>query len=553
MSKQIKFFYKTNKVLVFGMALLMILLFKNPLSSDNIISELEPSPDSVHYLNPLISLTQGKGLVMSYQQYSNSTNVPPLYTLVLFPIYFIFREIRFFYITNVILTIISVFLFYKITVKLFINKAIIGILFLSFVTNYVVFWYPSVPMAENLLMPVFLLSIWLILQPFTLKTIILRAFVTIAFFATKYIAGIISFTFIVTTLIGICFLKKSVIRKGLLILIFLCFIFIFFIPYAYAEFIYKNINIFEIILNSVKHTWGIFLSYFSTTGIGTRAELINNHENFSIIYFKDNFNRYFAGLVGGSVTVAGIDFIIIPIIVGMIAVWAIFINLFTNKNHLLNLFFLISLIGILYFVSTFYIVDARYLFVFIPILLITFGFFLDFLEKFFLCLRKVIYFKLFLVFSFLFITINIFPSVLKQIKINFIESEKALNYQTIQVMNNYTSRLSGTRKPYIISVLSPYMIDIYSNHKYQLLPLSKRQNFINNEKNVWGINLNNDLLDIYKKYLTDSEIVLVSTYKSNDGFWYYFNFDKIRKEFNLSLVAQGCNGECDLYRLELRD
>ena len=174
------------------MLLLAILLLKNPLSPNNIISNLEPSPDSIHYLNPLVSLLQGKGLVLSYQNRSIPAQVPPLYSLVLLPLYLIFREIRFFYVTNVLLTIISAILFYKIITKLITDKILKSILFLAFATNYIIYWYPSVAMAENLLIPLYLLSIWLLLQPVTFTVALLISFLVMAFFATKYIAWILS-------------------------------------------------------------------------------------------------------------------------------------------------------------------------------------------------------------------------------------------------------------------------------------------------------------------------------------------------------------------------
>ncbi len=512
----------SNKVFFAGLIFLILLLFKNPLSANNIISDLEPTPDSIHYLGPLASLLSGKGLVISYQGRSIPTQVPPLYTLVLLPIYIISHQIRFFYITNVLLTIFSAILFYKIVTKLFLNKIISSILYFAFISNYVTYWYPQVAMAENLLTPLYLSSIWLLLQPITRKKVFLVAFLAVGFFATKYIAGILSVALILVFIIKIIFSKISKNEKKVYLLILFSSLFV------------------------------LFLSFFSKIDKTSVLESNKHTGLFSGSYLKDNLTRLIAGIMGGPMTVAGRDFIILPIIVGMSSLIAIFVNLLNAKNRLLSIYFFVSIIGTVYFISTFFVVEGRYLFEFIPAFLIIFGIFLETICNFFNKLGRKAYSLILLCFVYIAIILNVYHPVLNQLKINFVTGEKALNYYAIETMNSYTNKLPSFSKPIIITVLSPYLIDFYSNHKYKLLPFSKSQHFFPDGEKVWGIDPKQPLLEIYKEYLLQNRQLYLSDYETSYKLRYQIDIKEIKDNFKLNLVAIGCDNRCNLYKLELK-
>ena len=58
-----------------------------------------------------------------------------------------------------------------------------------YVTNYFIYWYPSLAMAENLTLFLFMGGIYLLMLPATRKNVILASVISIAFYITKY-AGI---------------------------------------------------------------------------------------------------------------------------------------------------------------------------------------------------------------------------------------------------------------------------------------------------------------------------------------------------------------------------
>src|SRR5258708_4209679 len=96
-------------------ALFALLLFRNPYSDRNLISNLEPYPDSIHYISPALGVLRGQGLYVNREGRKLLPGVPPLYSLVL-TIGFVFsQDVRTFYLTNVVLAFVAFFFFYLIT------------------------------------------------------------------------------------------------------------------------------------------------------------------------------------------------------------------------------------------------------------------------------------------------------------------------------------------------------------------------------------------------------------------------------------------------------
>ncbi|OGE30685.1 hypothetical protein A3C59_03145 [Candidatus Daviesbacteria bacterium RIFCSPHIGHO2_02_FULL_36_13] len=531
-----------QKIFLLGLLLLSLLLFKNPFSSNNIISNLEPSPDSIHYLNPVKSFTEGKGLNISYQDRIIPAHVPPLYSLIITPFYLLTSDIRSFYFTNIILALISAILFFKIVTGIFKSRTISILLYLSFCANLIVFLYPSFAMAENLLMTLYLLSIWLLIRPPTQKTVIALSFLAVAFFATKYVAWILSLSLIFIT--SFIVIKKA---KHLTLILFSSLI-CFFLTYVSIEYLTKGLNIFERITGSIPDVFRVFQSFFQTVPSNLPREF------FSKNYFENNFIRFLGGITGGPAVVAGAHFVILPITVGMVSIFAIFLNLLSPKNRILSFYFFISILATIYYISTFFVADSRYLLEFIPGFLIIFGLFLERVCNFLYKIKREVYAYILLIFCWISIFFNTTPAVVNQIKINFFGTGKSGNYEAIETMNKFTNKLEGSNKPIIISVLSPYQIDFFSNKKYDLLPISKQQYFIPSSQNVWGIDLQNySLSDIYKGFLEKGRRVYVSNYLTGEKYWYKFDLLKIKENFNLISVFDGCSNQCSVYELKLKN
>ena len=176
--------------------LFILLLAKNPFSVRTLIPNFEPYPDTIHYINSAQSFIRGHGLQIWRERRVLKTTVPPLYSLVLIPAFLINIDARMFYFMNILLALGS-FLFFYLTAKNICTnrsqpvptqKSFI-VLFVSlflYVTNYFIYWYPSLAMAENLALFLFMAGIHVLTLPVTRKHVILAAVISIAFYITKY-------------------------------------------------------------------------------------------------------------------------------------------------------------------------------------------------------------------------------------------------------------------------------------------------------------------------------------------------------------------------------
>jgi hypothetical protein len=191
----------------------LLLLYKNPFSERNLIPNLEPFPDSIHYLSPALNLVKGGGLLIEREGRVIPPSVPFLYSLTLVPGFLIFSDVRFFYFTNVMLALSGLFFFYKFLTKIITNSYIIFLILFLYVTNYFIYWFPNLPMAENLILPLFLISLYLLASKLTMKKAVLASIVGISFYATKYASLVLTLTFLFLYLVKILAVFYPVSKK----------------------------------------------------------------------------------------------------------------------------------------------------------------------------------------------------------------------------------------------------------------------------------------------------------------------------------------------------
>jgi hypothetical protein len=92
----------------------LLLLARNPFSTRNLIPNLEPFPDTFHYIVPARALLNGQGLSMVRIGKGFIPSVPPLYTFFLVPIYFFLHDVRSYYFLNVALACVALYFFIKV-------------------------------------------------------------------------------------------------------------------------------------------------------------------------------------------------------------------------------------------------------------------------------------------------------------------------------------------------------------------------------------------------------------------------------------------------------
>lgn len=530
--------------------LLLLLLFKNPFSERNLISNLEPYPDTINYLSPALNVIEGKGFVIEREGRIKEPNVPFLYSATLIPLFLINKDVRMFYFTNVIISMVSLFLFFKICRKLFGDPYIVGVILFLYVTNYFIYWFPTLAMAENLLIPLFLLSLIMLIEKVIPARIVLTGFLVPSFYAAKYANIPLSASLFILYFLKIFLTKEKNSKKvKLLVLFILTTTFIFFAFFLF-EYLTKGFNIINVV------------SYFLPSNYATSVALAVKEDKlhepwFALKYFPGHFQIYLNTLIGGQIVFLWNKIPVIPVFAGMLGFSGMVLGLFVRQFRFISLCLLTFLFSQILFMSTFYSIDGRYIFYGIPLILLGFGIFLTILKNF-LSKKNFKYsniiFYFFIGFLLLFYLYTSAARLKYQIALNLRHAETPWYYVSVKVANSYFDTLPKQvpDKNILISALPPYYVDYFSNNRYRLLPLSPAQEFLKEKKLVWGIENDTDLIKLYSEYIKDGYKVYISNYGLGDVVYLQNAYDEIAKSFDLIKVYEGCFDACNIYKVELK-
>lgn len=538
--------------------LFLLLLFKNPFSERNLIPNLEPFPDTIHYLNPPLSLLRGETFSLERGGIRLKPSVPFLYSASLIPGFLIYQDVRIFYFTNVLLAFIGLFFFYKSLEKLFANSYITFTVLFFYISNYFIFWFPNLAMAENLLLALFNIGIFLLFSKRSVKNAFLVGLVGISFYATKYASISLSAAYLFCYFLGdfiqlIIEIKesglKSLLKKPkklfhkksfLIITTFILSSGLSLLLFFAVDFFMRGNNIFV----------QIFQLAAPLTKSASEATSASRATNwFDQSFFKEHFFIYLNSITGNPMRFLWDQTPILPKYIALPAIAGIILGFFTkNYRYLSFTLTLLVLIPILA-IASFYTTDARYIYHAIPTLLIGFGLFLKLI---YILISKIGQKK---VFYFLLITLTVFYALTNfyrlkyQIALNLRHAETPWYYLSVKNFNGYFQGQSLVDKPILITAMQPYYIDFFSNSTYQLLPLSKDQDFFPHVKYVWGPNDYSDLIMLYKKYLNENRRLYVTNAALGNEGYLHKSFDLVKQEFTLTEVAKGCFDTCNIYRI----
>lgn len=537
------------KVLNIGVFLFFaLLIYKDPFSQRTLIPNLEPYPDTFNYINPALNLIYGKGFNMSREGREFKPSVPPLYSLSLIPSFVIKQDPRMAYYTNVVLAFISLFFFRAILKKVFKNKLTIYILLILFITNYFLYWVPSIIMAENLTLALFLISVYLLLSKPVVSNQILLAALAICIYATKY-ANIPLTLIIIPLSLGKIMLEKLILKQKIkLISIFLIAFLLFSTMLAVFEAITKNTNIIA----------QIFSQLLTIEKSIPKNENLNSTVSswFGIQYVKQNLPFYLNSLLGSPNRFLWDNTPLVPNFVAVGGLAGIIMGIFIKKFRFISVCLLLVILSSVMFMSTFYSFDARYIYIAIPSLLVGFGLFLNsIIERIGDKENRIAYFIMFIFICFY--LVSNFTRIKSQISLNLKYSETPWYYISVLKMNEFFTqdKIKNNKKPVLISALPPFLIDYYTNGNYTLLPLSYEQEFRGQEVReiVWGSNDYSDLPKLYTKYLNEGYDVYVSRAGLGNEGYTNRDFNTIVEEFETELVLPGCYDQCNIYIVKLQN
>ena len=522
--------YFRNIVLLLLIIIFIFLSFKKVNTSDTLIPNLEPYPDSLYYSVPAWNFVHGNGFLMKTQNIIIKQQTPPLYGIYLIPFFALFNNVRSFYYANMILLIGVIILFALIIDKIFSGKKIYKgflIFFLGFflVTNFYFYSIPQLLMAEPITIFLVTLGIYLYVS----KTSILYAL----------IAGQISALLMMVKLSNIPY-------AAILSVLF----FVKFLPKT------KSNNYLKLFLISA----GIGIMYLLTYVF--TSKLLLNHKNlggtdFNLTHFKEGIKIYIQTLFGNP----GIRYLwfterFIPSIVAFFTLIGVVVGLLKSNYRKIAFALLSLVILVVLFMSFFVTQDIRYIIAILPVYIIFMGFLIQEISLKTNNTVAILFMLTVIIFS-LFLkgqgnknemTMIIFK---KQVGLNLRHREVPWNYEAVEIFNKFTKN-AYPKKTYIGTFLPPPFIEIFSNKKYQTLPISSWQEFYWLEPNLLKkIVGSNDVLARYKKLVEEGNNVYVTRYyASNVPSQWPKQFDELTANFSLNKVYDGCLGACDIYQLK---
>lgn len=529
----------------------LILLAKNPFSQRTLIPNLEPYPDSIHYLNPVKSFVEGNGFTIERERRYFKPTVPFLYSLTLVPGYAIYNDVRVFYFTNIILAFAGFILFYLFLKRISENKYIPPLLAFLYVTNYFVYWYPNLPMAENLGLTLFNLSLFLLASKVSIKKIILVSITAVSLYATKYANFTLSAILVSAYFIKIYlpdsekFDKKFILRKSkpalTLILSAMLTLLIFFA----AEYLIRGESVFL----KIQHLIEPLVSPPKTA-----VDLNLSNPWFSYSYFNRNFPVYISSVLGTSVRFLWDYTPLLPKYLSIMAIAGLLSGLIYKSYRFISIYLILFIFVPIFFLSTFYTVDNRYIYHVIPSEIAGIALLLNIIFKLSIKTKKIYFFYALLILLFGFYSLTNFTRLKYQAVLNLKYAETPWNYLSVQNFNNFFKDSSSNN--ILITAMNPYYIDFYISKNpspnYKLLPLSTEQEFSGIREIAWGEEDYTDFINIYKKYLNSN----YNLYATNAGLgnepYLHRDFNLIKENFELEKVNEGCLDTCNIYRLKLK-
>jgi hypothetical protein len=541
MKQRILTFMYTHWIACVCGALFFLLLLRNPFSVRTLIPNLEPFPDSFHYIDPAFSFLQGKGFVFEREGRTSLPSVPPLYSIALAPLFVLISDVRAFYLTNVISSAVSFVFFYSIIRIIFPRNNVRFVVLLLYTLSAPLNWFPQLAMAENLLLTLFLAAVLLLIIRVTPRRALLAGFLAVSFYATKYASLPLTVLFPLLYGVRLIIERKKIQREPIF---FVMSLIVCTGLYALYEYWAKGNNVIG----------GLFGLFFSVV-FPKPAEPSGDSGGavfFGTQFMSKNISAYTGWLLGNPITILWKQIIILPKILAIPAVLGLFLSLRTNKHRWIGFSLLSMLTVVIAFMSVFYAYDGRYFFIAIPTLFIGFGFFCTSLYELFATHKKYVHVCMII------LTAAILILNARQVKfwigLNLKYSETPWYYISIRLFDSYVQEHAEEfgKTPVIISALPPYLIDAYAKQEMILLPLDAGQEFRSRLQEAWGDYDFEHLDDEYTRLMEEGHPVLLTKYGLGNEQFLLDRFAHLLEVFDARKVQDGCFSLCDIYELSAK-
>lgn len=524
----------------------LALAWKQPYKGNNLIGNLDPFPDTLHYIVPAIQSREQAGRrfsllnTMKRPDGEMKAQVPPLYTWALSVGYAFNPDPRTYYFVNISLGIVSIAMLGLLSHHLTRSAIAVGATLGLYVLTFVVYWQPSLAMAENLLLPLLIINLWFFTQPLEKKRLNLHiaflGLLAISLYGTKYIALPLSITFLIALAERIWQLPdkhrlNAAITFGLTCLVG-------FIALDGQRILY-------------------FLSHLSNALLGQNSESASIVSWLSLDNITNTLPKYISALFGAPIYNLWLNRSVVPPLLAFIVIpWLVYsLKISTWKK--LSLLLLALLISQLAFLGLISMVEGRYAFTFLPILLIGFSSFMGWILAFF---GKQNSNKTFAIST---ATVALVIALYFLVEVNNLKTQLLLNFRPSEVSwwhvgikaaeKHFPNTLieNSAEKKLLITRLPPYYWDIFTSLEEQLdiMPMRIGQDMTNEA--IWSIPLpaNSEILwKHYQKQLSNGKVVYLSTVGFNQEDWQMLEALKANG-WQLDMIESECANACQLLRV----
>ena len=523
---QHKWFLITGLVALLGV--FFLLFYRAPYSNRTLVGNLEPYPDTLFYSQPAWNMVHGNGYVMEAYGYKTKIVTPPVYTFYLAPFFAVFDDIRSFYFANIILSFISVVMLLAIIRKVFPGKYS-NVLMVTggflYLTNFYVFTLPTLLMAENITITLFLVMLYVLVAKITVRNSI--------------IAGIIGIV-----LLGVKFSNLPLTAT-------------FYLIYLWR--IYKETSAASSQMRSymaATSASGVILAtYIISSQILIGHKNLNANTSLNITYLLPNLKTYLNTLMGTPASFLWFYYPMVSSFVGILSAIGAIVGIASPKLRRFCTYILIISGAHILFGSLFYATDSRYITVLYPLMI------LFICGIFSIVLQRISLIKALSIIAIVMTAYLVVPSfgqipsdpilitLKKQVGINFRHAE--VPWHTIAVREWTTFAREQEEVPYIGTFLPPYFLYYYAGDDINYVPATPGQEFFY-DKIDQSDDYATSLVDFYRSLLEDGNRVYVSSYYSTNISGWDSLYNDLVSNFHMDLAHKGCIGVCSLYELRLK-
>lgn len=502
--------------------------------SHHFLQNLEPYPDGLIFSLSAWNLVRGSGFGLAYDDSFKSSWVGPFYAALNIPGYAVSQIPSMFYLTNIFLAISSLLVLLSICKKITQSRWILlcaGILYLS---HGYILWLPSLPMAENASLFLFLIGyrIGITSTKFSTKHLLGLATVAILLSMTKY-------SMIGTAVIffAIAIYRAEIkVRKQFLILLCILMTLTFFLPMFHS-------------LSLIR----LFIEFFQDLRL-------QRNTFFSIEYIPANIVFYFQTLLGAqqsflwkTVPLTALGIFVIPFFI-----WMCFRTNFTSNQRKNWAGLTMLLVSQFPLMLLFYTTDTRYVILTIPILVLACILLLETFSKQKRGAAAVISLILFF-FTQASAQLPLYKEIIAS---NLFGKSHGWQAESIKNVNEIINRHSQTKASsqpiYLITALPPFLYEAYApDPEYQLLPLSTFQEFASKGEWVWGSSTkieplnSSQLKEYFHSLLRKNDQVYITNAYITHSREVLSDYEALKKEFTFSPVGTGCQNSCDVFELRM--